>query len=76
MSDVLQAWTKAKTSASLVAQRYKKAKSLEENNFTINLDFFLTNCVRLLKGIEQIDDDTYMKKVEKFKDLDWREFFF
>ena len=54
---------------------YKKTKSLEENNFPINLDFSLTNCVCLLEGIEQIDDDTYMKIVEKFKDPYWREIF-
>ncbi|CBI31047.3 unnamed protein product, partial [Vitis vinifera] len=79
MSDALQAWTeatKAKTKASLAkVERYKKAKNLEENNFTINLDFFLTICVHLLERIEQIDNDNYMKAVEKFKDPDWREIF-
>ena len=30
----------------------------------------------LNERIEQIDDYTYKKVMEKFKDLDWREFFF
>ena len=79
MSDVLQAWmkaAKAKTEVSLVrVERYKKAKCTEETNFITNLDFSITRCMRLLEKIEQIDDDTYMKVVEKFKDQNWREIF-
>ncbi|KAK9279886.1 hypothetical protein L1049_013569 [Liquidambar formosana] len=37
--------------------------------------FSITNCVRLLESIEGVDGSTYIKAINMFKDIDWREMF-
>ncbi|PON98197.1 Myb/SANT-like domain containing protein [Trema orientale] len=65
---------KVKTDACLAkAEKYKKSPSAEGNSQ--KEEFSLTKCVQIIEGIEGIDDDVYMKAVEKFKDPDWREIF-
>ena len=48
---------------------------MEEDNFIADLDFSFAKCVCLLEDIKQVDDDTYMKTMEKINDWDWREIF-
>ncbi|PON62773.1 hypothetical protein PanWU01x14_136850, partial [Parasponia andersonii] len=71
------AWTevvKVKTDACLAeAKKYKKSPSTVGNSQ--KEEFSLTKCVQIIEGMEGIDDDVYMKAVEKFKDSDWREIF-
>ncbi|PON38894.1 Myb/SANT-like domain containing protein [Parasponia andersonii] len=60
---------KVKTDACLAkAEKYKKSPSAEGNSQ--KEEFFLTKCVQIIEGMEGIDDDVYMKAVEKFKDPD------
>ncbi|PON69755.1 hypothetical protein PanWU01x14_085390 [Parasponia andersonii] len=77
MTNALLAWTEAakvKTNACLAkAKKYKKSPSEEGNSQ--KEEFFLTKCVQIIEGREEIDNDVYMKAVEKFKDSDWRELF-
>lgn len=67
---------KASEEASLAkAERNKRVKSVEENGFSTCVDSSLSRCVCLLEEMEQINDDTYLKAVERFRDPDWREIF-
>ncbi|KAK1429164.1 hypothetical protein QVD17_11367 [Tagetes erecta] len=37
--------------------------------------FSITNCVRCLESIQDVDAATYIKAIKMFKDVDWREMF-
>ena len=65
-------WGSKGINKSLFSQRknIQKVKSLKEDNLIVNLDFSLTRYVHLFKEIKQVDDDTYMKAMEKFRDQD------
>ena len=79
MGDALQEWAKTKKAKIEVsfakAERCKRVKNVVENSSSIVVDFSLTRCVRLLEEIDQINDDTYLKAIERFRDQDWREIF-
>ena len=83
MSDVLKAWMeayKAKTETSKAiteallakAKRYKSGASSEATSVG---DYSITRCMRVLQTIEGLDNDKYLKVVEKFTSPEWREIF-
>ncbi|KAJ9555535.1 hypothetical protein OSB04_010149 [Centaurea solstitialis] len=37
--------------------------------------FSITNCVKCLESIQDVDASTYIKAIKMFKDVDWREMF-
>ena len=37
--------------------------------------FSITNCVKCLESIQDVDTATYIKAIKMFKDVDWREMF-
>ncbi|KAM6542886.1 hypothetical protein CsatB_007333 [Cannabis sativa] len=76
MSDAIVAWTEvAKVRAEATLAKAEKYKSKSEVGGSQKDEFSLTKCMQILEGIEGVDDDIYMKAVEKFKDSDWREIF-
>ena len=81
MNDALQSMaeaTKARIKASKAkAERYKRCTIDEvSSNTAPTNDFSLGKCINILETIEAINDEIFMKAVEKFKqDPDDREIF-
>ncbi|PON34564.1 hypothetical protein PanWU01x14_343500 [Parasponia andersonii] len=65
--------TKVKTDACLANTEIYKSPSADGNRQ--KNEFSLTECVQIIEVLDGIDGDVYMKAVEKFKDLDWKEIF-
>ena len=85
MGDALKAWveaSKARTETSrarteaLLARvdRYKSGTSSEATSGGTT-DFSITRCMTALQTTELLDNDKYLKAVEKFTMLEWREIF-
>ena len=85
MGDALKAWveaSKARTETSrarteaLLARvdRYKSGTSSEATSGGTT-DFSITRCMAALQTIELLDNDKYLKVVEKFTVQEWREIF-
>ncbi|KAL6336235.1 hypothetical protein AAG906_011117 [Vitis piasezkii] len=85
MGDALKAWveaSKARTETSrarteaLLARvdRYKSGTSSEATSGGTT-DFSITRCMAALQTIELLDNDKYLKAVEKFTMPEWREIF-
>ena len=85
MGDTLKAWveaSKARTETSrarteaLLARvdRYKSGTSSEATSGGTT-DFSITRCMAALQTIELLDNDKYLKAVEKFTVPEWREIF-
>ncbi|XP_060667620.1 protein ALP1-like [Ziziphus jujuba] len=79
MSDAIQEWTetaKAKTEvAKAKAEKYKSSYSVDDNSIGNAKDCSIATCVSLLEAIDGVDNATYLKAVEKFREADWREIF-
>ncbi|XP_059659488.1 L10-interacting MYB domain-containing protein-like [Cornus florida] len=66
--------SKARIKTSLAkAERYKKMKHTQKA--TSPDAYSLSNCIECLEGLDEIDDDTYLKATETFKELHYRELF-
>ncbi|XP_059628416.1 L10-interacting MYB domain-containing protein-like [Cornus florida] len=66
--------SKARTKASLAkAETYKKMKHTQKA--TSPDAYSPSNCIECLEGLDEIEDDTYLKATEKFKELHYRELF-
>ena len=85
MGDDLKAWveaSKASTKKSWArteellarAERYKSGTNSEATSAGTK-DFSITMCMIALKTIALLDNDKYLKAVEKFTMLEWREIF-
>ncbi|KAL6333895.1 hypothetical protein AAG906_039306 [Vitis piasezkii] len=85
MGDALKAWveaSKARTETSrarteaLLARvdRYKSGTSSEATSGGTT-DFSITRCMAALQTIELLDNDKYLKVVEKFTILEWRDIY-
>ncbi|XP_059658710.1 uncharacterized protein LOC132305041 [Cornus florida] len=68
--------SKARIEALLtMVERYKKMKHTQETTSPSHDSYSLSNCIECLEGLDEIDDDTYLKATEKFKELHHRELF-
>ena len=85
MGDDLKAWveaSKASTKKSWArieellarADRYKSGTNSEATSAGTD-DFSITMCMIALKTIDLLDNDKYLKAVEKFTMSEWREIF-
>ena len=85
MGDALKTWaeaskvrtetSRARTEALLArVERYKSGTSSEAISVGTN-DFSITRCMTALQTIELLDNDKYLKVVEKFIMPKWREIF-
>ena len=86
MGDALKAWaeaskarfetSKAKTEALLArVERYKGRTSIEATSSSNTHEFNITKCMTALENIRLLDNDKYMKVVEKFTYAEWKEIF-
>ena len=86
MGDALKAWaeaskarseaSKAKTETLLArVERYKGGTSTEATSSLSTHEFSITKCMTALENIRLLDNDKYMKVVEKFTSAEWREIF-
>ena len=67
--------SRARTKALLSrVERYKSGTSSEATSAGTN-DFIITKCMTALQTIELLDNDKYLKVVEKFTTSEWREIF-
>ena len=55
-------------------ERYKRGTSSEDISVGTN-DFNITKYMKTLQTIYLLDNDKYLKAIEKFTSLDWREIF-
>lgn len=55
------------------SDRTQTFKNLEGS--TEHSSFSITNCVKCLESIQDVDAATYVKVIKMFKDVDWREMF-
>ena len=85
MGDDLNAWveaSKASTKKSWArieellarADRYKSGTNSEATSAGTD-DFSITMCMITLKTIDLLDNDKYLKAIEKFTMLEWRDIF-
>ena len=85
MGDTLKAWARAskarietswaKTEAlSVRAKRYKSGTCNETISAGTN-DFSITRCIAALQTIDLLDNEKYLKVVENFTMLEWKEIF-
>lgn len=66
-------YLKARTKTLLArAERYNTVTSSETTSVG---DYNITQCVTILQIIEGLDNEKYIKIVEKFTSLEWREIF-
>ena len=85
MGDALKAW--AKTSKARIetckveikallarAERYKSETSSEVTSAITN-DFSITKCITTLQTIDLLDNNKYLKVIEKFTSPNWRDIF-
>ena len=83
MGDVLKVWaetSKAKIETSQVrtevllarVEKYKSGTNSEATSASTN-DFSITRCMAALQTIELLNNDKYLKVIEKFTTLEWRE---
>ena len=83
MGDAMKGWMeaskakaetcKARIEALLAkAERYKSGTSSEATGIG---DYSITQCMSILQIIEGLDNDKYLKAVEKFTSPEWREIF-
>ena len=86
MGNALKAWVeaskaryeafKAKIEALLArAKRYKGGTSTEATSSLGTHEFSTTKCMATLENIGLLDNEKYMKVVEKFTSAEWREIF-
>ncbi|XP_062104208.1 uncharacterized protein LOC133815377 [Humulus lupulus] len=72
MSGEIVTWTEVAKATLAKAEKYK---STTKGGGSQKDEFSLTKCMQILEGMEEVNDDAYMKAIEKFKDPDWREIF-
>lgn len=83
MSDALKAWMEAseakveysKTKKEALLAKAESYKSGANRKATIIGDYTIAQCMAALQTIEGLDDDKYLKVVEKFTSPEWREIF-
>ena len=84
--DTLKAWAEAsraryetsnaKTEALLAkVERYKGRTSIEATSSSGAHEFSIIKCMPILEHIGLLNNDKYVKVVEKFMSVEWREFF-
>ncbi|OVA03930.1 hypothetical protein BVC80_8697g9 [Macleaya cordata] len=75
MDDALEAWTKslsAKTEATLARTEHIKNK---ESSSSVREVASIEDCMELLDSMDGVEDDVYVKAIEKFTNSDWRRIF-